>query len=136
VIDGRFETGRYVPGEDAPAVAASLTSLVGGLLSAGGVIQPVLSIVGQIVSLGGAVGDLAGRMTADGRSENPIGLVPRLLRAAAEERPTVCLIEQADEAEEGWWGDVVSALAQEVSGELPLLLVLSVDECDRERLVT
>jgi hypothetical protein len=90
-------------------------------------VQPLIGLAGQLVSASVAAHAFVSRLREQGHRENPIALVPRLLRAAAEERPTVCLIDQADDSTPGWWGDVVLSLASEIPKDrLPLLLVLAV----------
>jgi tetratricopeptide (TPR) repeat protein len=127
ILAGRFDEGRYVAQTHAESATESGAALVGAVLEAASTVQPLVGLAGQLVSASLAAHAFVSRLREQGHRENPIALVPRLLRAAAEEQPTVCLIDQADDSTPGWWGDVVLSLATEIPKDrLPLLLVLSV----------
>jgi tetratricopeptide (TPR) repeat protein len=123
VIRGRFVGDSYVPATNPSDPDSSSADLAAGILGAAGMALPVAGLLGSLISASGAAAELVGR---SGASSNPVALTARLLRATAEERPTVCLVNQADEPTPGWWADTVLSLATEIEKGLPLLLLIAV----------
>jgi len=129
VLAGSLATGNYVPweraGEDRRAKKA--LALLKGAVFLGAPLAPFLGIAKQIILMSDAARQLAASLSGRADRQDPFRLVPRLLRRAAEERPVVCLVDDSDRAEGGWWSDLVTAFAQEIASDLPLLLFLAVE---------
>ena len=127
VMAGGFEGGKYTAWDNAVGAETGAIPLLDGILTLATPLHPVIGFVSQILSTSRAARKLAKTIEAQGTRHDPMSLAPRLLRAAAEEQPVVCLVADADQASEGWWGDLVMTFAQEVAMELPLLLMVAVD---------
>ena len=54
-------------------------------------------------------------------------LLPQLLQLAAQERPVVCLVDCAEDAEAGWWEDLLTLFAAAIAGPVPVLLVVGIE---------
>jgi tetratricopeptide (TPR) repeat protein len=127
VVSGQFRQQSFSPTAAPPGPMRSVVDLVSALVGAGSVASPVAAVLAAVLSASHAAATLAARLVRE-EQRNLLVVVPRLLRAAAEERLTVCLIDQGDEAAEGWWADVVLGLAQEATTELPLVLAIAMSE--------
>ncbi len=57
----------------------------------------------------------------------PTQLLPRLLREMGKEGPIVVIVDDADRAPGGLWGDIVLRLAETAASDVPLMLVLAID---------
>ncbi len=131
-MGGFFDDGRFVGTNEASGDSGTI-GLVSSLLGAASVAYPVAGLIREIIGVCQAARECWNTWTREGvDSRNPLSLAPRLLRAAAEAGPTVCVIDRADQANGGWWGDVILALAQEIATGLPLFLVISVDGMPHE----
>ncbi len=127
VLGGSFADGRYVPWEDgADRVDATLEEsvAVGEKIIAVG--EPLLPYAGLLRQLLAAL-ELTRRTLRGRQPTDPAELAPRLLRELGETGPVVCIVDDADQASDGWWADLVLTVARRVARELQLLLVLGVD---------
>jgi tetratricopeptide (TPR) repeat protein len=137
VVSGRVasqEDGRagFVTWDDPPSglpVKESLAFIQGGL-GLGGMVVPVLRLIAAILGVSRAAHDLVERLRAEGKTPDRVRLVTDLLRAAASERPCVCLIDDADKGAGSFWRDLEFSFAAEITRELPLLLVLAVQDSE------
>jgi tetratricopeptide (TPR) repeat protein len=133
VANGSVVSGRYVSGLRGRSSGGA--SPVLGLLStsvslAQPALGPAIELVVQLAELGGAAREVVQGLASDDREVELADLLARLLRAVATEesgRPLVCLVDDADQLGGSWWVSLQFAFAQEIDGELPLVLVLGID---------
>jgi tetratricopeptide (TPR) repeat protein len=125
LLAGRLRDGLWEPA--APQDDGRLYAAVEGLLDLAAPCQPLAALAAQIAAASPRVVELLAEVQRGGRREDPFRLIPRMLQALAQERPTVLLAHDADEAGDGWWADLATAFAEEVAAELPLLLCLTLD---------
>ena len=132
VLGGAFEDGRYVPSAPArPALHGDAEGLVNATVGVGsGLLGPAGMLVEQFVKFSFAAYRVLERLRADARRAEIPELLPRLLREAAGEQPVVCLMDDTDHAASTWWCDLVLSFAQELTEELPIVLVMAVDGPD------
>jgi hypothetical protein len=124
---GDVQHGEYVPWAPpnrrlGKAMAAAANGL--GLAGAAGV--PLVGLAGQIISTSQAAAAALGTIPA-GTSPNTFRTLSRVLRAAADESPVTCLIDNADEADGRWWSELLLGFAVEIADELPLFLFLTLE---------
>ena len=113
-----------VEAETPKALDPALGVLSGALSLLGSAVAvPLLGIAGSVVGVSKAA---HGLLQARG-GVNPLVLIPRMLRAAARERPLVLLIDDADKIEGEWWSEMLKDLASEIADGLPLFMVMTVD---------
>ena len=131
-LTGAFTDGRYGPAatggsSEVSPEAAALVNNVAGLAALFGFAGV---LIGQLVTISVAGFQYLERVRDDRSAPELYALVPGLLRIAAEEapeHPLVCLINDADQADGGWWTDLLLSFADEVERELPLVIVLGID---------
>ncbi|HEX4805737.1 MAG TPA: tetratricopeptide repeat protein [Conexibacter sp.] len=127
VLGGAFVDGGYSAWEEVASIAPGALEAVTGVLSLSAPLLPILGLVGQAISASQKAWRFVADLQAHGDRRELPGLLPPLLRAAAEERPLVCLVDDAGDAGSGWWADLLLTFGQEIAAELPLLLVLAID---------
>jgi tetratricopeptide (TPR) repeat protein len=124
IVSGRMSEGRYVPAHD-QGPAPEVLSALGGVLGVAGAAVPALALVGQVLTLLRATHELVKH--ADREGVSTLQNLARSIRAAARERPLVCLVDDADAADGRWWSELLLGLANEIGRDLPVFLFLSVD---------
>jgi tetratricopeptide (TPR) repeat protein len=133
---GDVVQGEYVPWTPAnPNVDKTIAAAAGGLGLAGAAGIPLVGLAGQIISTSQAAAAALGTAVAE-TSPSTFRTLSRVLRAAAEERPVVCLIDNADEADGRWWSGLLLGFALEIVQELPLFLFMTVEGGDAPGLHT
>ncbi len=126
VIAGTFESGRYVPVHGDRRRLARAARLVEGIVAATGPVDPVAGLAAQIVSQSKGALSAATALAGESKRAHSMVLLPQLLRRAAEsEGPLVCLIDDTDESDEGWWTDLMLTFSRQIAVDLPLLLVFA-----------
>ena len=133
VVAGGFEDGSYVAWDKDPP-RARVVSVLKQVISVG---EPAASLAGGVLPFGGLLAQVLSRSKAAlelaegllGQRDTPdlAELMPRVLRRLCEDSPVVCIVDDADQAESGWWADFVVLFARRIARDLPLLLVLAVD---------
>jgi tetratricopeptide (TPR) repeat protein len=134
VLAGGFDaTGVYLarPGETpsarAGAICKRLIDLGEPVATLAEGVLPYGALLGQILSRSTAALTLAEQIHQDSRPPDLSVLMPRTLRTLANERPVVCVVDDVDQAQSGWWADLVVLFARRVADDLPLLIVLGVE---------
>jgi tetratricopeptide (TPR) repeat protein len=127
-IAGTFDSGDYVPHNTALDQVKKATPLAEGALSVAASLHPAAAIVSQLAAGSKSVRRGLEALTKKSQREHPLALLPELLRRAArEEGPLVCAIDDADRSDEAWWPDLMLSLARQIAVDLPLMLVFVVD---------
>lgn len=129
---GRVRDGTYERAEDEPeepSRTARLQPLISSALALGAdLLTPTLRLIDEILK----VSEGARRLLREARErEEPVEmteLATRLLRVAAAERPLLCVVDDADSLESEWWLTLQFGFAREIADELPIVLVLALDE--------
>lgn len=127
VLAGGFEDGRYVPWDPDEPPESRVMRALEGIVSLAEPLVPMAGLLGQVLAKSKAAEQLAQSLLDRSDRLDPSTLVPRLMRELCEESHVVCLVDDADRAEGGWWGEFVLMFAREVARDLPLLLVLAVN---------
>jgi len=119
------QVGRAVAGEE----PLPMDDLVAGAASGVSLCNPALAFVGPLVRLSLAAKRLVESLQARGTEIEVTDLFARLLRAASsqDDKPLVCLVDEADDLDGTWWTNLQWTFAQEIRERQPLLLVLVVD---------
>jgi len=126
VLGGGFRDGRFVAWEHG-AIGEDVIALLSDAVEPADGLAPFAEFVAQTVSKGVGTLGLARELGDPSERLDPAKLLVRLLRAMCEQAPVVCLVDDADDAPGGLWGDVLLELAESVGRDLPLLLVLAID---------
>lgn len=126
VLGGGFHGGRFVAWEHG-AIGEDVIALLSDAVEPADGLAPFAEFVAQTVSKGVGTLGLARELADPSERLDPAKLLVRLLRAMCEQAPVVCLVDDADDAPGGLWGDVLLELAESVAHDLPLLLVLAID---------
>jgi len=137
IVAGHFGSrGEYEPWETGKAMKVSLSKIINVI----GNVMPVLGIIGgpigssiinfaaQVVKASTATWEFINSYAKQGKvlPEFPGGL-KTLLREASLKQPVVCIMDDFDLAEGSLWRDLLIMFATEVSSELPLLFILSME---------
>jgi tetratricopeptide (TPR) repeat protein len=127
LLAGGFENGRFVSWDGSGPPPQRVTAIVEKVVSLPEALVPFAALVGSALSRGEA--PLALVRTLFERSErlDPPQFMAQLLAEPAGEGPVVLLVDDADHAPGGMWGDVVLEIAEQVAGERPLLFVLAIE---------
>lgn len=127
LLSGAFENGRFVawdgsgpPPERVTAVVEKVVSLPQGLV-------PYAALVGLAMSRRAAALELVRSLFARSDRLAPTEFLPLLMDALSSEAPVVLLVDDADRAPGGLWGDLVIELAERVARDRPLLFVLAIE---------
>ena len=129
---GGFAEGQYVPRgiEHRRALSPDAESFINSVTGLGPLLGPIGGLIGQLITVSLAAYQVVEGLHGEGHGLEVHELLPRLLRTAAADRPArplVCLIDDADAAEGNWWTNLLLTFAQEVTQELPLILVMGID---------
>lgn len=127
LIAGAFENGRFVSWDDSGPPPARVTAVVEKVVSLPEALAPYAALVGLAMSRGEAAIELVRELFAQSGRIGPTEFLPRLMRALCAEGPVVLLVDDADRAPGGLWGDAVLELAERVARDRPLLFVLAIE---------
>lgn len=86
----------------------------------------LLSFAGALVSASLASWDLIQTLRATS-PQNDFEFMEKLLRHGAAKKRLVCLLDNLNEAEIGWWTDLFLKLGPKIAVNLPVLFIVSVD---------
>jgi tetratricopeptide (TPR) repeat protein len=126
VLAGAMVEGKYVPTQPAPRPSGRVLAAVEGAIGIASVANPLLGLISQIISTSRA----AARVLTPPDPPQAAATFETLfrgLRLAAQEQPTICLIDDCDDADGRWWSELLLGFAVEIAEELPLFLFLSVE---------
>ena len=127
LITGAFENGRFVSGDDSGPPLERVTAVVEKVVSLPKALAPYAALVGLAMSRGPAAIELVRELFAQSDRIAPTEFLPRLMHALCAEGPVVLLVDDADRAPGGLWGDAVLELAERVARDRPLLFVLTIE---------
>jgi tetratricopeptide (TPR) repeat protein len=127
VVAGCMERERFLPWNLDDPRRMRAFALLGAVMPLAEALSPVVGLLSLLVSEGSAAWHLVSAMKESGERVEPWVLLPQLLRVRAREGPVVCLIDHAEGADPGWWGDLLVLFANEIASDLPVLLVLGLD---------
>lgn len=127
LLAGGFENGRFVSWDDSGPPPERVTAVVEKVVSVPEGLVPYAALVGLAMSRGEAALELV--RTLFDRSDRiaPTEFLPRLMRELSSHGPVVLLVDDADRAPGGLWGDAVLDLAERVAPEQPVLFVLAIE---------
>ena len=127
LLAGAFENGRFVSWDDTGPPPARVTAVVEKVVSLPVGLVPYAALVGLAMSRGKAALELV--RTLFDRSDRivPTDFLTLLMREMSTEGPVVLLVDDADHAPGGLWGDAVLELAERVARDRPLLIVLAIE---------
>ena len=127
LLAGAFENGRFVSWDDTGPPPARVTAVVEKVVSLPEGLVPYAALVGLAMSRGEAALELV--RTLFDRSDRiaPTDFLTVLMREMCSEGPVVLLVDDADHAPGGLWGDAVLEFAERVALDRPLLLVLAIE---------
>ena len=127
LLAGAFENGRFVAWDDGGPSAERVAAIVEKVVSLPEGLIPYAALIGLALSRGEA--PLARVRELFGSSDPlaPTELLALLLRELTGEGPVVLLVDDADRAPGGLWGEAVLDLAERVARDRPLLFVLAIE---------
>ena len=123
VIGGGFRNGRYASWEQSDGRRQGFTGSLAGAVAPVEGLAPFAGLVSQALAKRDRTLDLDGEAVR----LDPPRFVARVLADLAKQAPVVCLVDDAEDAPGGLWGDVLLELAEQVAPDLPLLLVVAID---------
>ncbi len=125
VVAGRFERGDFEPwAEEEDASALQLLQAVVPLAET---LLPVLKLFSLVLAQSAKAWQIVSQIRERSGQIDPGLLLPQLLQLAAQERPIVCLVDCGEDAEAGWWEDLLTLFAGEIAGPVPVLLVVGIE---------
>ncbi|MDP1850055.1 MAG: tetratricopeptide repeat protein [Solirubrobacteraceae bacterium] len=127
LITGAFENGRFVSWDDSGPPPERVTAVVEKVVSLPEALVPYAALVGLAMSRGEAAIALVRELFGQSGRIAPTEFLPRLMEALCGEGPVVLLVDDADRAPGGLWGDAVLELAERVARDRPLLFVLAIE---------
>lgn len=127
LLAGAFENGRFVSWDDSGPPPERVTAVVDRVVSLPEGLAPYAALVGLAMSHGEAALELARSLFERTEPLAPTEFLPLLVHALCSEGPVVLLVDDADRAPGGLWGDLVVELAERVVPERQLLFVLAID---------
>jgi tetratricopeptide (TPR) repeat protein len=134
VISGGSADGTYVPWVAEPGAFRRAMSDAEKAIGLAAAAVPVLGLVAQVATTSRAATDLIAPAAA--AATPTFDKLGDVLRAAAREEPTVCIIDDCDKAPGQWWSQLLFGLVGEVNRDLPLFLFIAVtDEGDSDALM-
>jgi hypothetical protein len=92
---------------------------------------PALQLFSLLLAQSAKASQLVSQLADRNGQIDPGLLLPQLLQLAAQERPLVCLVDCAEDAEAGWWEDLLTLFAGEIAGPVPVLLVVGIEAENR-----
>jgi tetratricopeptide (TPR) repeat protein len=127
LLAGGFESGRFVAWGDSGPPPGRVAALVAKIVSLPQGLVPYAALVGLAVSRGETPLELVRTLFERSEPLAPTEFLPLLMRELCSEGPVVVLVDDADRAPGGLWGDAVLDLAERVARDLPLLFVLAIE---------
>jgi tetratricopeptide (TPR) repeat protein len=127
VLAGAFENGRFVAWDDSGPPAERVTAIAEKVVSLPEGLVPYAALIGLALSRGEAPLALVRELFERSDPLAPTELLPLLLRELCGEGPVVVLVDDADRAPGGLWGDAVAELGERVARDRPLLFVLAIE---------
>jgi tetratricopeptide (TPR) repeat protein len=128
VVAGRFERGNFEPwAEQEDARVASALQLLQTVMPLAETLLPVLKLFSLVLTQSAKAWQIVSQIRERSGQIDPGLLLPQLLQLAAQERPVVCLVDCGEDAEAGWWEDLLTLFAGEIAGPVPVLLVVGVE---------
>jgi tetratricopeptide (TPR) repeat protein len=128
VVAGHFECGNFEPwAEEEDARGAAALQLLQTVVPLAETLLPVLKLFSLVLTQSAKAWQIVSQIRERGGQIDPGLLLPQLLQLAAQERPVVCLVDCAEDAEAGWWEDLLTLFAGEISGPVPVLLVVGIE---------
>jgi tetratricopeptide (TPR) repeat protein len=127
LLAGGFENGRFVSWDDSGPPPQRVAAIVEKVVSLPEGLVPYAALVGSALARGEAALALVRTLFQAGERLAPAQFMGRLMRELTTEGPVVLLVDDADHAPGGLWGDVVIELAEQVAGERALLVVLATE---------
>ena len=125
VVAGRLGRERFeswaVEDQGQPAALKLLQSVV----SLAEPLRPALALFSLVLTQSRRARQLVARLQDQRARVDPGLLLPQLLQLAANERPVALVLDCATES--GWWEELLTALARESAGALPILLVIGIE---------
>ncbi|MEA2195010.1 MAG: hypothetical protein QOG42_1444 [Solirubrobacteraceae bacterium] len=127
LLAGGFENGRFVAWDDSGPPPQRVSAVVERIVSLPQGLVPYAALVGLAISRGDAAIELVRTLFERTEPLAPTEFLPLLVRELCAERPVVVLVDDADQAPGGLWGDAVLDLAERVARDRPLLFVLAIE---------
>jgi tetratricopeptide (TPR) repeat protein len=127
LLTGGFENGRFVSWDDSGPPPERITAVVEKVVSLPEALIPYAALIGLAMSRGEAAIELVRRLFERSDLLAPTEFLPLLVRELCSEGPVVLLVDDADHAPGGLWGDAVIELAERVARDRPLLFVLAIE---------
>jgi tetratricopeptide (TPR) repeat protein len=121
IIGGYFNKNEFIPWENRIPLKEIL-AIIGEALP----LVSMLSFAGALVSTGIASWDLI-LTFLEQSSNNYYQFAERLLRHISAKKHIICVLDNLDEAEIGWWSDLLLNLGPKIAVDLPVLFILSID---------
>jgi tetratricopeptide (TPR) repeat protein len=128
-VAGRFERGNFEPWaeEEDGARGASALQLLQTVVPLAETLLPALKLFSLVLTQSAKAWQIVSQIRDRSGQIDPGLLLPQLLQLAAQERPVVCLVDCAEDAEAGWWEDLLTLFAGEIAGPVPVLLVVGIE---------
>ena len=124
VIAGGFNRGSYVPWEHGEPATAAVTATLREIEPTAG----IRSFFAQLLSKARSPRPLLeGVIVSSGDELTNPRVAAQLFLALSNETPVVLLIDDLDQAQNGWWIDLILALAQRDIADSRLLVVATLD---------
>ena len=127
LLTGAFENGRFVSWDDTGPPPQRVTAVVEKVVWLPEALVPYAALVGLAMSRGPATIELVRELFAQNDRIAPTAFLPRLMDTLCDEAPVVLLVDDADRAPGGLWGDAVLELGKRVARDHPLLFVLAIE---------
>ena len=90
-------------------------------------LRPALELFSLVLAQSAKARQVVAQIAEQRGQIDPGLLLPQLLQLAAQERPVVCLVDCAPDAQAGWWEDLLTLFASEIAGPVRVLLVVGVE---------
>ena len=127
LLTGAFENGRFVAWDDGGPPPERVTAVVEKVVSLPEGLVPYAALIGLAMSRGEASLALVRRLFERNEPLAPTEFLPLLIGELCSAGPVVLLVDDADQAPGGLWGDAVIDLAERVGRDRPLLFVLAIE---------
>ena len=127
LLAGAFENGRFVSWDDSGPPPERVSAVVEKVVSLPEGLVPHAELAGLAMSRGEAGVELVRTLFAQSDRIAPTEFLALLMRELCSEGPVVLLVDDADRAPGGLWGDAVLELAEQVARDRPLLFVLAIE---------
>ncbi len=127
LLTGAFENGRFVAWDDSGPPPERVTAVVEKVVSLPQGLVPYAALVGLAMSRGEDALGLVRRLFERSDPLAPTEFLPLLIGELCAAGPVVVLVDDADRAPGGLWGDAVIELAERVGRDRPLLFVLAIE---------